>query len=104
MTGRQKRVLSSYEEIHDRHSQPDEALPSHGHESQQKMFLRELQDNIQLLVDKTESEILHNDRTLQYNSDLVVNLSHEREELKREVETEEEMMGKLTEILNAIEM
>ena len=26
MTGRQRRVLSSYEEIHDRHSRPDESF------------------------------------------------------------------------------
>ena len=68
------------------------------------MFLRELQENVQLLVERTESEILHNDRTLQHNSDLVVNLSHEREELRREVEAEEKMMERLTEILNTVEM
>ena len=68
------------------------------------MFLCELQENIQLLVERTEREILHNDRTMQHNSDLVVNLSHEREDLRREVEAEEKMMERLTEILNTVEM
>ena len=104
MTGPQKRVLSSYEEIHDRHSRPDESRPSSSRDLQQKMFLRELQENIQLLVERTENEILHNDRTLQHNRDLVVNLSHEREELRSEVEAEERMMERLTEILNTVEM
>lgn len=30
MTGPKQRVLSSYEEIHDRHSRPDEILPTSG--------------------------------------------------------------------------
>jgi hypothetical protein len=30
MTGPKQRVLSSYEEIHDRHSRPDENLPTSG--------------------------------------------------------------------------
>ena len=30
MTGPKQRVLSSYEEIHDRHSRPDENMPTSG--------------------------------------------------------------------------
>lgn len=67
-------------------------------------MLPELLHNVQLLVDRTESEILQNDRRLQYNEDLIVNLRHEREGLQDEIEVEETQISKLTEILNTVEM
>ncbi len=40
----------------------------------------ELIHNIELLVNKTEQEIIQTDRKIRYNRDLVVNLAHEREQ------------------------
>ncbi len=70
----------------------------------QKVYLPELLHNLQLLVDRTESEILQNDRRLQYNEDLIVNLRHEREGLQEEVGLEEGQISKLTEILGTVEL
>ena len=39
---------------------------------------------------------------LQYNEDLLVNLSHEREGLEEELETEERQIQTLSEILEAV--
>ncbi len=60
--------------------------------------------NVQLLVDQTEQEIVQSDRKLSYNKDLVVNLSHEKEEREVHLQEEEQQIDKLTQILKTIEM
>ena len=100
MTGPQKRVLTSYEEIHERHTIPDSASQP----EDSKVFLPELLHNITLLVEKTENDILQNDRSLQYNKDLIVNLSHERASLEQDVYSEQLRIEKLSEILQTVEM
>eukprot|EP00731_Ephydatia_muelleri_P015724 Em0009g148a len=100
MTGPQKRVLSSYEEIHERHTVPDSAFQP----EDSKVFLPELLHNITLLVEKTENDILQSDRSLQYNKDLIVNLSHERISLEQDVFSEQVQIEKLSEILQTVEM
>lgn len=102
MTGPQKRVLSGYDEIHNRHAKPNEKSQEGVPKS--KLFMPELLHNVQLLVDQTEQDIVQTDRKLRYNRDLVVNLSHEREErvvLKVQLD---EQVDKLSEILASIDI
>eukprot|EP00731_Ephydatia_muelleri_P015721 Em0009g145a len=99
-TSVKKRVLSSYEEIHERHTVPDSAFQP----EDSKVFLPELLHNITLLVEKTENDILQSDRSLQYNKDLIVNLSHERISLEQDVFSEQVQIEKLSEILQTVEM
>ena len=70
----------------------------------QNFFLPELLHNVQLLVDRTEQDILSSDRRLRHNRDLIVNLGYEREELQKEVREEETQIDKLSEILSMIDM
>ncbi len=72
--------------------------------SAQKLFLPELLHNVQLLVDRTEQDILKSDRRLRHNRDLIVNLGYEKEELRKEVVEEEIQIDKLSEILALIDM
>ena len=65
----------------------------------ERLYLPELLHNIQLLVDHTEQDILHSNRKLHYNQDLLVNLRHEREGLEKEVEEEQTQIEKLSGIL-----
>lgn len=64
----------------------------------------ELLHNMQLLVDQTEEDIIRTDRKLKYNRDLVVNLTHEKEEREAQRRDEEEQIEKLTQILSTIDM
>lgn len=133
MTGPQKRVLSGYNEIHNRHTRPDEASQkgvclcvcardlcdklavlyfevnccaciSFAGSEKKKLFLPELLHNIQLLVEQTEEDIIQTERKLRYNRDLVVNLTHEKEEREAQRDDEEKQIEKLSEILNTIDL
>lgn len=64
----------------------------------------ELLHNVQLLVDQTEADIIRTDRKLKYNRDLVVNLSHEKEQREAQHGDEERQIEKLTQILSTIDM
>lgn len=55
-------------------------------------------------MDRTEQELLTSNRKLQYSRDLIVNLGHEREELRREMKEEELQISKLSEILTMVDM
>ena len=72
--------------------------------TEQKLFLSELLYNVNLLVEKTEHDIMETDRKLKYNRDLIVNLQHEKEERELQREDEEKQIEKLTEILNTVEV
>ena len=134
MTGPQKRVLTGYDEIHNRHTHPEEASqegvcacvcsccflpsvppslpPSLPHylplpcegAPKKNMFLPELLHNIQLLVDQTEADIIRTDRRLRYNRDLVVNLAHEKEQREEQTQDLNEEVEKLSEIVSTIDM
>lgn len=64
----------------------------------------ELLHNIQLLVDQTEEDIVRTERKLRYNRDLVVNLTHEKDQREVQLEEEDEQIEKLTQILGTIDM
>ena len=59
--------------------------------------------NLDLLVEKTEHEIIQSDRQYQYNQDLVVNLTYEKNRLKEELVEEEEQIEKLSDILAVVD-
>ena len=67
-------------------------------------FMPELLHNIELLVSQTEQDIIQTERKLRYNRDLIVNLSHEKEErMVQQVELDQQV-DKLSEILGTINM
>ena len=69
---------------------------------QRKLFLPELLHNVQMLVDKTEHEIIHTDRRLLYNRDLVVNLTYELEQRETQLQDEDKQIEKLSQIFSTI--
>lgn len=72
--------------------------------SQKKLYMPELLHNVQLLVEQTEQDIIRTDRRLKYNRDLVVNLTHEKEQREAQAQDEQLQIEKLTQILSVIDM
>ncbi|KAI5929862.1 Tuftelin-interacting protein 11 [Manis javanica] len=111
MTGREQKVYYSYSQISHKHSVPDDGLPLQppqppqpGREAKAAGFaLPELEHNLQLLIDLTEQEIIQNDRQLQYERDMVVNLSHELEKMWEVLDHEERAISNLSEVLQTVE-
>lgn len=111
MTGREQKVYYSYSQISHKHSVPDDGLPLQsqqppqpGKEAKAPGFaLPELEHNLQLLIDLTEQEIIQNDRQLQYERDMVVNLSHELEKVSEVLEHEERAISNLSKVLGLVE-
>ena len=60
--------------------------------------------NLQLLVSQTEDDIVQSDRKFQYNQDMVINLTHERNRLEQVIEEEKDQVNKLSEITGVISM
>lgn len=60
--------------------------------------------NLQLLVSQTEDDIVQSDRKFQYNQDMVINLTHERNRLEQVIEEETDQVNKLSEITGVISM
>lgn len=60
--------------------------------------------NLQLLVSQTEDDIVQSDRKFQYNQDMVINLTHERNRLEEVIEEETDQVNKLSEITGVISM
>ncbi|XP_008050251.1 tuftelin-interacting protein 11 [Carlito syrichta] len=111
MTGREQKVYYSYSQISHKHNIPDDGLPLQsqqlpqpGKEAKALGFaLPELEHNLQLLIDLTEQEIIQNDRQLQYERDMVVNLSHELEKMSEVLEHEERVISNLSKVLEMVE-
>ena len=111
MTGREQKVYYSYSQMSHKHSVPDDGLPPQaqqppqpGKEARAPGFaLPELEHNLQLLIDLTEQEIIQNDRQLQYERDMVVNLSHELEKMSEVLEHEERVISNLSKVLELVE-
>lgn len=111
MTGREQKVYYSYSQISHKHNVPDDGLPPQsqlpalpGKEAKAPGFaLPELEHNLQLLIDLTEQEIIQNDRQLQYERDMVVNLSHELEKMAEVLEHEERAISNLSRVLEMVE-
>lgn len=111
MTGREQKVYYSYSQISHKHNVPDDGLPlpsqqppQPGKEAKAPGFaLPELEHNLQLLIDLTEQEIIQSDRQLQYERDMVVNLSHELEKMSEVLEHEERVIANLSKVLEMVE-
>ncbi|XP_005396205.1 PREDICTED: tuftelin-interacting protein 11 [Chinchilla lanigera] len=111
MTGREQKVYYSYSQISHKHNMPDDGLPLQsqlpplpGKEAKVPGFaLPELEHNLQLLIDLTEQEIIQNDRQLQYERDMVVNLSHELEKMSEVLDHEERVISNLSKVLEMVE-
>lgn len=111
MTGREQKVYYSYSQISHKHSVPDEGLPLQaqpppvpGKEAKAPGFAQpELEHNLQLLIELTEQEIIQNDRQLQYERDMVVNLSHELDKMAEVLEHEERAIANLSKVLELVE-
>uniref|UniRef100_A0A1W7RC50 Tuftelin-interacting protein 11 n=2 Tax=Crotalinae TaxID=8710 RepID=A0A1W7RC50_AGKCO len=108
MTGREQKVYYSYSQISQKHNIPEDGpqqqLPALGKEAKTQTFsLPELEHNLQLLIDLTEQEIIQNDRQLQYERDMVVNLSHEIEKMETVLLREEIDIRNLGEVLELVE-
>ena len=100
MTGPEKRVLSGYEEIHSRHTKPGDKST----QLKEDIFLPELLHNVELLVEKTEQEIVQTEKRINYSRDLVVNMKHEEEERQAEKVELDQQVDKLAEILAVIDL
>ncbi|OBS75135.1 hypothetical protein A6R68_14335, partial [Neotoma lepida] len=111
MTGREQKVYYSYSQISHKHSVPDEGLPllaqlppTAGKEAKVPGFaLPELEHNLQLLIERTEQEIIQSDRQLQYERDMVVSLSHELEKTAEVLAHEERVISNLSKVLALVE-
>ncbi|KAM6423077.1 tuftelin-interacting protein 11 [Liasis olivaceus] len=108
MTGREQKVYYSYSQISQKHNVPEDGpqqqLPPLGKDARMQTFsLPELEHNLQLLIDLTEQEIIQNDRQLQYERDMVVNLTHEIEKMAKVLSREEADIRNLSEVLELVE-
>lgn len=111
MTGREQKVYYSYSQISHKHSVPDDGVPllaqlppTAGKEAKAPGFaLPELQHNLQLLIERTEQEIIQSDRQLQYERDMVVSLSHELEKTAEVLAHEERVISNLSKVLALVE-
>ncbi|XP_020657513.3 tuftelin-interacting protein 11 [Pogona vitticeps] len=110
MTGREQKVYYSYSQISQKHNIPDDSpqqppVPGLlGKEAKAQAFaLPELEHNLQLLIDLTEQEIIQNDRQLQYERDMVVNLTHEIEKMAEVLAREEADVRNLSKVLELVE-
>lgn len=111
MTGREQKVYYSYSQISHKHSVPEDGLPPQaqlppppGKEARAPGFaLPELEHNLQLLIELTEQEIIRNDRQLQYERDVVVNLTHELEKAAGALQQEQRAIASLSEVLALVE-
>ncbi|EPQ19912.1 Tuftelin-interacting protein 11 [Myotis brandtii] len=111
MMGREQKVYYSYSHISHKHNIPDDGLPP---QSQQLPLSRkeakapgfalpELEHKLQLLIDLTEQEIQNDHRQLQYERDMVVNLSHELEKMSEVLDHEERATSNLSKVLELVE-
>ncbi|XP_074869059.1 tuftelin-interacting protein 11 [Carettochelys insculpta] len=105
MTGREQRVYYSYSQISHKHNIPDDNPQQPlGKDSKPQAFaLPELEHNLQLLIDITEQEIIQNDRQLQYERDMVVNLTHEIQKMSEVLLHEETAISNLSKVLEMVE-
>uniref|UniRef100_H0XL48 Tuftelin-interacting protein 11 n=1 Tax=Otolemur garnettii TaxID=30611 RepID=H0XL48_OTOGA len=113
MTGQEQKVYYNYSQISisHKHNIPDVRLPLPSQQPSQPskeaktpgFVLPELKHNLQLLIDLTEQEIIQNDRQLQYERDLVVNLSHELEKMFEVLEHEELVISNFSKVLEMVE-
>ncbi|XP_046846613.1 tuftelin-interacting protein 11-like [Xenia sp. Carnegie-2017] len=102
MTGREAKVLTGYGSFATQHANPEEITSVSKSERDRAFSLPELEYNLNLLLDLSETEIIQADKQLRHERDLIVNLKHE-ERLSHEIEQEENDMKQLVDVLKIIE-
>ncbi|XP_053397449.1 tuftelin-interacting protein 11-like [Mercenaria mercenaria] len=106
MTGKEKKVLTGYHTISNRHDRPDDDdddIPVIQEKSTTTAFsMPELTHNLNLLVDMSEEDIVQNDRKLRHEKDLIVNMKYEKERLDTVLEQEEKQIERLAKVLEII--
>ncbi|XP_065053922.1 tuftelin-interacting protein 11-like [Rhopilema esculentum] len=107
MTGPETKILSGYSSIGQQHAKPEE-VGSHPvlstEPEQQKAFtIPELEYNLKLLLDLSESDIVQIDRQLHHERDLVVNLEHESERLEKIIKEEESEINRLNSVTTILD-
>ncbi|XP_052242663.1 tuftelin-interacting protein 11-like isoform X2 [Dreissena polymorpha] len=102
MTGKEKKEFTGYHTISQRHDRPDDEPEEFGGGRREVFSMPELLHNLNLLVDMSEEDIIHNDRKLKHDKDLIVNMGYEKEKLDSLLEQEEKQIQRLTKILDII--
>ncbi|KAH9508637.1 Tuftelin-interacting protein 11 [Bulinus truncatus] len=105
MTGREQRILSGYHAIGKSHDKPDEAedLVKQEPVAKQRAFsMPELMHNINMLVDMSEEDIIHNDRKLRFDRDRILNVQYEKERLETVVSQEEKQLERLQTVMDLV--
>lgn len=103
MTGPETKVLQGYGSLGSQHIKPDNQGLQVEEDEEQAFAFPELVYNLNLLVDLAESEIIKIDRELRFESDNVVNLTHETERLDTLCKEEDNQINHLEEVLQIIE-
>ncbi|XP_014778583.1 tuftelin-interacting protein 11 [Octopus bimaculoides] len=105
MTGKEKRVLSGYHAICQRHDKPDEDddVIESTPKARTAFDVPELVHNLNILVNMSEVDIIQNDRKLRFNKDQIVNVTHEKERLDVVCEQEKKQCDRLQGILDMVE-
>ncbi|KAM9821778.1 tuftelin-interacting protein 11 isoform 1-T2 [Syngnathus typhle] len=105
MTGREQKVYSSYSQMSNKHSVPEDGPASTSMRDQKgsSFGLPELEHNLQLLIDLTEQDILQSARRLQHEKDVVVSLSHESQALQTRLEEEQDAIRRMEAVLALVD-
>lgn len=103
MTGKEKKVLTGYHTIANRHDRPDddEDVPITAGKTS-AFSMPELTHNLDLLVDMAEDDIVQNDKKLQHEKDMIVNMKYEKERLDTVLEQEQQQIERLAKVLEII--
>ena len=105
MTGKEKRVLSSYHAI-GAHKMQNPEIDSTSEEAkvQEVIYdLPELRHNIELILDQCEEELISNDRSLKFHKNRIEVLQKEEEKLAVLCEREQNEIQTLNQLLVAVE-
>ncbi|CAB4018567.1 tuftelin-interacting 11-like, partial [Paramuricea clavata] len=104
MTGREAKILTGYGFFATQHANPEDETTVLSQVKDDRAFsLPELEYNLNLLLDLSESEIVQVDKQLRHERDLIVNLKYEEERLGKEIEQEENDMKQLVDVMAIIE-
>eukprot|EP00794_Sanderia_malayensis_P003562 gene3562-4067_t len=107
MTGPEARVLSGYSSIGQQHAKPEQSeshpVLSTATEEAVSFSIPELEYNLKLLLDMSESEIIQIDRQLHHEKDTVVNLEHEIGRLDTILAQESSEIDRLSEIASILD-
>ena len=82
----------------------EEYVQKSGHRRREVDFLPELVQNLDLLVENAENSIVKLDRQMDYDSDMLVQLKHERTELEMKQSNSSQKLSHISKLLRTLEM